>query len=1016
MQSQLSKTTVFFLKNARRFSLAYLALLIALGGLASISLKGLKTEYSVKQFLPPSHPLIEADNARRTKFDLPELEPFFALVQVEEGSWLEKARMEKLAAATAAVSSLEGVQSAISLATVEGASSTKEGLTVGRLVELTPSENWKERVLEDPLLAPQLISKDGRTAMVAVSLMEVSQLRGGQILEETRKKLEKEFPNEQVSIGGIPAVQSQIGATLGEELKNFLLLSMVGSLLMLSLFFRSPSSILVPMVLIVLAIVISLSSMVWMGITFSVLTSTLPVLVAVTVVSMSSHTMMRYAADWELAKRVHDNPNPYRVLFHSYQGLLLPNLLTSLTTAIGFFAIGFAKVPLVREYGLSVGFSIFICWAVVMSTLFPLLILLPVPKVRAWTKRKARWATLVSSYPRSIAICFTLMCGMGFYMGKDLNWSARLFDDLPADQEARRTTEFVDANLGGMIPLDILVSSEEENAWNDPVALKTLDDLAGKWRQMAAVGSVVGPQDLMRAAGKAQGRDLPLTRQEAAEYGFLYSFASENPYKSFVTSDGRQARVVLRLRDIPAKEMEKVVAGITADAKAALPNWKVEASAMATTVHFMNNELSRELIFGFWQALGLIALLLMVIYRSIRWTLLAVIPNLAPVAFLMGALYLSGTPIKPGIALIFSIAIGVSFDNTVYLLGRLRLLMAREGSTRPPITKAWFQEGNLCLYSSLSISAGFLVFLASYFAMNQQFGLFMLLAILGGLLSDLVFLPALLAALPWMIENKKKEKNMSRRSLAMGTAAMVLVFGLGQIAFAAKAGGDPREILKKVEKNVGSKDEVASIKMVIMEKDGSSKNRSLKIMRKGEDSKQKVLVRLQGPADLKGTALLSVNKDQWLYLPSQKQARRIQSGNKKSSFMDSELSYEDLSSGADVSFESKYMKEESQGGRKYAVIENTPKGESAYGKILLWVDVEKYLIGKMEYFDKAMKPLKVSTFSGYKQFDQGVWRAQKIDVKNLQTKRGTVLELSDLKVNKGIDDSEFTESALSDSD
>lgn len=230
---------------------------------------------------------------------------------------------------------------------------------------------------------------------------------------------------------------------------------------------------------------------------------------------------------------------------------------------------------------------------------------------------------------------------------------------------------------------------------------------------------------------------------------------------------------------------------------------------------------------------------------------------------------------------------------------------------------------------------------------------------------------------------------------------------------------DAKAILDKVSKNVSADDEVANVKMTITEKDGTAKTRELRISRKGKDDKQKVLVKLQGPADLKGTALLSVSKgkstDQWLYLPSSKQTRRIQSSGKGGGFMDSELSYEDMGSSADAQFESKIIGAKEESGHKFNLIENTPKGESTYGKTVMWVDDKNNLVGKVEYFDKAGKPLKVSTFSGYKKFGN-VWRAQKIAVKNLQNSRGTTLELSGLEVNKGIEDGEFTESALTEGD
>jgi outer membrane lipoprotein-sorting protein len=254
---------------------------------------------------------------------------------------------------------------------------------------------------------------------------------------------------------------------------------------------------------------------------------------------------------------------------------------------------------------------------------------------------------------------------------------------------------------------------------------------------------------------------------------------------------------------------------------------------------------------------------------------------------------------------------------------------------------------------------------------------------------------------------------MSTRSLAALFTAVLL----SSPAFATVA-PDAKALLDKVAKNVDAKDEVATVKMVITEADGASKSRELEIRRKGKDDSQKVLVKIEGPADLKGTALLSISKgkssDQWLYLPSSKQARRLQGGGSKGgAFMDSELSNEDMGTNSEAQNDSKIVGKKTDAGREFTLVENVPKGESSYGKTVVWVDTKTNLVGKIEYFDKAKKPLKVSTFTQYKKFEN-VFRAQKIAVVNSQNKRGTVLELSGLKLNKGIDDGEFTESALSD--
>jgi predicted RND superfamily exporter protein len=702
---------------------------------------------------------MENDDRMKARFQLPEIEPFFALVSLEDrlpGSWLEGSRVAKLREVTEGFRGLDQVTGAVSIATVEGASSTKEGITVGRLLELTPENQWAERVLKDPILTPQLLTPDARTAVVAVWVEPgTTTERNAAIQKEVRHQLEEGFPGTKVTLGGIPAVQTEMSKILGRELGNFLLLSLVASLCTLVLFFRSLSSVFVPVILIVLANVISLAWMAWTGVSFTVLSSTLPVLVALTVVSMSTHTMLRYAADWELAKRVSENPNPLRVLLRSYQGLLGPNTLTAITTAIGFFALAYGDIPLIRQYGITVGISIFVCWFVVIGALLPLLVLFPVPEARRWTEKRATWAIWVTANYKQVLVVIGAFCAVMLWEGRNLNWSARLFDDLPKGHEARATTEFVDSRLGGMIPLDLVIEKDEENAWNDPSALARLDRLAAELRRDPNVGSVVGPTDFLRAAGRVQGRGLASTRQEAAEYGFLYSLSDENIYKRFVTVDGRAARLNLRLHDIPADRMKKVVADFRARAQTLFPGWKVTPGAMATTVHELNNELCIELIYGFWQALFAISVVLVVVFRSVRWTIAAALPNLVPVIFLLGAMALGGTPVKPGIALIFSIALGISFDNTVYLLGRLRLLRDRSKHGEISVRKAWYQEGNLCLFSSFALAAGFMVFLASYFSLNQQFGFYMVMAILGGMLGDLVLLPAMLAAFPGMVKDRK---------------------------------------------------------------------------------------------------------------------------------------------------------------------------------------------------------------------------------------------------------------------
>src|SRR5207253_10248308 len=124
----------------------------------------------------------------------------------------------------------------------------------------------------------------------------------------------------------------------------------------------------------------------------------------------------------------------------------------------------------------------------------------------------------------------------------------------------------------------------------------------------------------------------------------------------------------------------------------------------------------------------------------------------------LGFLAISQTPIKPSIAIIFSIALGLAFNNTVYFLERLRSIQRHSSINRLDVEKALWLEGNPCLISSLTLLAGFSVFLVSYFAMNRTFGFYMVLSMVAGLVGDLVLLPTLLKSCPWLLSDRKSTR------------------------------------------------------------------------------------------------------------------------------------------------------------------------------------------------------------------------------------------------------------------
>jgi len=751
-------------RHSPLLSILTLTLLMVVAVFGVFVLRGLNTEYSINQFLDKKNPLLISEYKVKDDFALPTWPYVYVTINLnssEADPFLAPSPIARLRTGTEEASRLSGVRKAISIATAEGAS-LSGNLTVGKILELTPPEHWKERVLHDPLLSPGLISQDAKTALVAVELDDFDTRAMNTIPEELRRTFQKYFPNDVIHIGGIPAIQGAMGMLLKKELFNFICLALLACLLTLALFFKDLSSVFVPIFLVGLANITALSSMVLANIPFTVLSTTLPVIVSIIVLSISTHTMINFAENWEQTLKNHNGLGDHRqmklrTLFKTMRALFLPNLLTALTTSLGFAALLTTRVPVIREYAQCVSVGVMIAWFCVTAALPPLLILISVPRPRIWTASKARWALHIENNKKKIVLLILGVAAVLAWEGRTLNWSARLFDDLPNDREARVTSELIDEKLGAIIPLDLVIASKESDAWNDPDYLNRLGILLEKIRGKAGVGSAIGLSDLVLAASRAEHQPLPKTRAGIAELIFLYSLSPERITSQFLTPDGMQTRISIRMRDIPADQMKNAVDAIHSDVQSLFPTLAVQAVGMAANVHLINKELCKSLIYGFWQAIFLISVVLIFVFQSLKWTIAAMLPNLLSPLALMGVMAYTQTPIKPGIALIFSIALGIAYNNTVYLLGRVRLLRKkseRHGEKRRalPVVKAWYQEGNPCVFSTLALVGGFAVFLASYFQLNRVFGAYMLLSIAAGMLGDLIFLPALLSWFPWLLE------------------------------------------------------------------------------------------------------------------------------------------------------------------------------------------------------------------------------------------------------------------------
>ncbi len=219
----------------------------------------------------------------------------------------------------------------------------------------------------------------------------------------------------------------------------------------------------------------------------------------------------------------------------------------------------------------------------------------------------------------------------------------------------------------------------------------------------------------------------------------------------------------------------------------------------------------------------------------------------------------------------------------------------------------------------------------------------------------------------------------------------------------------------------GYGDSSATMKMTLTNRHGDTSTREMRMKSKEVPDKSvgdKALIVFDEPRDVKGTALLTFTKiiepdDQWLYLPALKRVKRIASVNKSGPFVGSEFAFEDMASQEVGKYNYKYLRNEACGELDCFVVEAYPNYEhSGYTKEIVWLDTGEYRSQKIDYYDRKDTLLKTLTLSEYRQYLGKYWRPHNLVMENHQSGKVSTLIWTDMKLQVGLDESDFTKNAL----
>ena len=576
-----------------------------------------------------------------------------------------------------------------------------------------------------------------------------------------------------VRVSGMPYIRTMNAQNIIDEIGIFVGLALFITSLIFWLFFRSYRATFITMLVVSIGVVWAFGFIGWFQYEISVLMALIPPLIIVIGVPNAIFLINKYQQE------VKKHGNQAKSLQRVISKIGNATLMTNITTASGFATFIFTNSQLLNEFGIIASINI-------LAIFFLSLFIIPIiysfmhkPKERHLEHLERKWIDAIVNWMENtvrhhrIAIYIStvgiiVISIIGVYM---IRVSGSLIEDMPKGKPFYKDILFFENEFGGIMPLEILIDTKKKKGVMNLSTLKRMNKLEEEIDEIPELSKTISILNMVRYSKQAFYNGNPKYYQLPTEQekNFILAYtknsgADSDMLKNFVDSTGQYARMTTFMRDIGTDKMELIEERIQAKVNQVFPEERFDVSLTGKALVFLKgtNYLVKNLVISLSLAILLISIFMAWMFRSYKMILISLLPNMLPLLITAGLMGYLGVPIKPSTILVFSIAFGISVDDTIHFLAKYRQeLIAHKWQVRKSVYAALRETGVSMFYTSVVLFFGFLIFTVSSFGGTKALGGLVSVTLLFAMVANLLLLPSLLLSLESKIANKKTFKKPS---------------------------------------------------------------------------------------------------------------------------------------------------------------------------------------------------------------------------------------------------------------
>ena len=573
--------------------------------------------------------------------------------------------------------------------------------------------------------------------------------------------------NIDLKVSGMPYVRTLNAQNIIDEIGIFVLSALALTSFIFFLFFRSIRATLISLSVVLIGVMWSFGVLGFLGYEITVITALIPPLIIVIGIPNCIFLINKYQQ--EVAKHGNQIKSLQRVIIKIGN----VTLMTNLTTACGFATFILTDSKILKEFGIVASVNIF---GIFLLSLFLIPIIysfLPIPSSKHLKHLKnksidkfVQWMEKNVRHNRiNVYIISLLALVIGIVGIYQIKISGSLIDDMPKKSNFFKDLKFYDEEFSGVVPIEILIDTKRKKGVLSLANLRRINTFQNtllEYPELAPPVSIVNAFKFAKQAyynGNPNYYKLPTSQENRFISKYINNANSEaNLLSNYTDSTGQYARITTFMKDIKTERIEEIEKELRFNLKKLFPSERFNILLTGKSLLFLKGTkyLIKNLFLSLSLAIILISLFMAYMFRSFKMIIISLIPNILPLIITAGFMGFIGIPLKPSTILVFSIAFGISVDDTIHFLAKYRQeLSVNKWKIESAVYSSLRETGVSMFYTSIVLFFGFSVFMSSNFGGTVALGGLVSVTLLFAMLANLILLPSLLISMEKKISNKK---------------------------------------------------------------------------------------------------------------------------------------------------------------------------------------------------------------------------------------------------------------------